>query len=60
MKKTIFGIYFLGPRPSHNRCTRADTFFRWVMAVTHGHYKFLIVPLPNRFRNGRFASETAL
>jgi hypothetical protein len=29
------------------------------MAVTYGRYKFLTVLLPERLRNGRFASETA-
>jgi hypothetical protein len=29
------------------------------MAVTHRRYKFVTVSLPKRFRNGRFASETA-
>ena len=32
---------------------------RWgIMAVTYSRYKFLTAPLPKRFRNGRFASET--
>jgi hypothetical protein len=30
------------------------------MAVAHGRYKFVTVSLPKRFRNGRFASETAV
>jgi hypothetical protein len=30
------------------------------MAVTYNRYKFLIVSILKRFRNGRFASETAV
>jgi hypothetical protein len=30
------------------------------MAVKYGRYKFVTVPLPKRFRSGRFTSETAL
>jgi hypothetical protein len=30
------------------------------MAVTYSRYKFVTVPLPKRFRNGRFTSETAV
>jgi hypothetical protein len=29
------------------------------MAVTYSRYEFVAVSLPNRFRNGRFTSETA-
>jgi hypothetical protein len=29
------------------------------MAVTYSRYKFIIVSIPKRFRNGRFTSETA-
>ena len=29
------------------------------MAVTYSHYTFVTAPLPKRFRNDRFASETA-
>jgi hypothetical protein len=47
------------PRPSHNRCTGTDTCVRWLMAVTCSRYKFITAPLPKRFRNGRFTSETA-
>jgi hypothetical protein len=47
------------PRPLHNRYTRKDTFFRWRMAVTNSRYKFVTVPLPKQFRNGRFTYESA-
>jgi hypothetical protein len=30
------------------------------MAVTYGRYKCVTVSLPERFRNGRFTSETAV
>jgi hypothetical protein len=48
------------PWPLHDRYNRTDTCFRWGMAVTYNRYKFVTVPLPKRFRNGRFTSETAV
>jgi hypothetical protein len=50
------------PWPLHNRYTRTDTCVRvrWGMAVTYNRYKFVTVSLPERFRNGRFTSETAV
>jgi hypothetical protein len=39
---------------------RTDTCVRWGMAVTYSRYKFVTVPLPERFRNGRFTFEKLL
>jgi hypothetical protein len=36
------------------RYTRTDIFFRWGMAVTYNRFN------SERFRNGRFTSETAV
>ena len=48
-------------RPLHNRCTRTDTFVRWVVAVARAQNrcKFVTVSLLKRFHNGRLTSETA-
>jgi hypothetical protein len=43
--------------PLQNRYNRTENFVRWGMAVAHGRYKFLTVPLLKWPRNGNFTSE---
>ena len=48
------------PRPFHKRHIRAGGCVRWGMAVAWNRYKCVAVSLPERLRNGRFTSKTAV